>query len=252
MVLRPCRRVVEAEVEDRALPREPVGGVTVAPPERGLEALEHPLARGAGRVERAALDERLERALVRDRRVDALGEVPDRLERAVLLARGDDRARRAVADVLHGVEAEADLALDDGEVALREVDVGRQHLDPHLVARVDVERHAVLRVHHRRDERRHVLARVVRAQPRRAVRDQRVTRRVRLVEGVVLRLLHVLPELLRDAPASCPSARSPRGTSPSATPSASGSSCRSPCADRRPRRARSRRIFFAISRYCSW
>ena len=156
---------------------------------------EHPLPRAG---QRAALDERLERALVDDRRVDALGEVPDRLERAALLARADDRAARELADALHGVEAEADLAADDGEVDLRLVHVGRQHLDPELVARVDVERHAVLRAHHGADQRGHVLARVVRAQPGGAVRDQRVAGGVRLVERVVLRLLHVVPELARD------------------------------------------------------
>ena len=80
----------------------------------------------------------------------------------------------------------------------RRVDVGREHLDPHLVARVDVERHAILRVHHARDQRRHVLARVVRLEPGGAVGDQRVAGGVRLVEGVVLRRLHVLPELVGD------------------------------------------------------
>ena len=73
-------------------------------------------------------------------------------------AGGDDRAARRLADVLHGVEAEADLALDDGEVDLRLVHVRRQHLDAELLARVDVVRHAVLRVHDRGDERGHVLA----------------------------------------------------------------------------------------------
>ena len=75
-----------------------------------------------------------------------------------VLARGDDRAAGRLADALHGVQAEADLAADDGEVDLRLVHVGRQHLDAELVAGVDVERHAVLRVHHRADQRRHVLA----------------------------------------------------------------------------------------------
>ena len=83
---------------------------------------------------------------------------------------------------------------------LRRVDVRRQHLDPHLVARVDVERHAVLRVHDGRDQCRHVLVRVVRLEPGRAVRDERVAGGMRLVERVVLGRLHVLPELLRDRP----------------------------------------------------
>ena len=128
---------------------------------------------------------------------------------AALLARADDRAARELAHALHGVQAEADLAADDGEVDLRLVHVGRQHLDPELVARVDVERHAVLRVHHRADQRGHVLARVVRAQPGGAVRDQRVAGGVRLVERVVLRLLHVVPELARDRRRASPFATAP-------------------------------------------
>src|SRR5207244_5331210 len=73
-----------AEVEDRALAEQLVGLLLLAPRERLLEADEHPAPRRSGRVERAALDERLERALVHDLRVDALGEVPDRRERSAL------------------------------------------------------------------------------------------------------------------------------------------------------------------------
>ena len=83
------RRLVTAQVEDRGLPREPVGRVLLPPRERLLEQDEHP--GGAGRVERAALDQRLERALVHDLRA-TLGEVPDRLERAALVAGRHDRA----------------------------------------------------------------------------------------------------------------------------------------------------------------
>ena len=182
------------EVEDRALAGEPVGLLLLPPADGLLEHLEHALARPG---QRTALHERFEHALVRDHRVDALGEVPDRLERAALVARGDQRLRSALADALDGVQPEPDLAVDDREVDLRLVHVRRQHLDAELVARVDVDRHAVLRRHHGADERRHVLARVVLAQPGGLVGDQRVTRRVRLRERVVGRLLDVLPQLLR-------------------------------------------------------
>ena len=63
--------------------------------ERLLEDGEHPHPRLAGRVERAALDERLERALVDDLRVDALREVPDRVERPVLARARRSPARRS-------------------------------------------------------------------------------------------------------------------------------------------------------------
>jgi hypothetical protein len=90
------------EVEDRALSGEPVRLLALAPRERLLEHLEHPETRVAGRVQRAALDERLERALVARRRVDTFAEVPDRRERPVLLAGADDPARRRLPHVLHG------------------------------------------------------------------------------------------------------------------------------------------------------
>ena len=206
--------LAERAVEDRCLPREPVGRDPLPVPERGVERGEHAHPARAGRVERAALHERLERPLVQDLRVDALGELPDRLERPALGAHADDRLGRCLAHVLDGVQPEVDDALDDGEVLLRRVDVRRQHVDAHLAARVDVEGHAVLRVHHRGDERGHVLLRVVRLEPRRAIRDERVAGRMCLVEGVVLRRLHVLPELLGDAPARPCSPHSPRGTCP--------------------------------------
>jgi hypothetical protein len=92
-----CRRIaprVVAEVEDRALAKQLVGLLLLSPGERLFEAFEHPAPRRAGRIERAALDERLERPLVDGLRVDALGEVPDRRECPALLARPHDRAAR--------------------------------------------------------------------------------------------------------------------------------------------------------------
>src|SRR5262245_62906512 len=95
-------------VKDGALAGEPVGLLLPAPRERGLERLPHAAPSRARRVERAALDERLERALVHELRVDALAEVPDGREEPALLPRGDDRANGALAHVLHRVQAEAD------------------------------------------------------------------------------------------------------------------------------------------------
>ena len=75
-----------------------------------------------------------------------------------------------------------DLPRDD-EAVVGGVDVGRQHLDPHLLAAVDEERDLVLGRHHRGDHRRHVLGRVVRLQVGGAVGDQRVAGGVGLVEA---------------------------------------------------------------------
>ena len=163
---------------------------------RQRQHLEHAAARVAGAVERAAADERLEHALVGHLRVDAGAEVEDRLEAPALVPRRDDRLDGADPDALHGVHAEADLALDHGEPDDAGVDVRRQHLDAHLVALVDVERHLVLGVHDARDQGRHVLDRVVGLEPGGAVADHRVAGGVALVERVVAGGLEVRPHLV--------------------------------------------------------
>ena len=124
---------------------------------------------------------RLERALVENLRVDALGELPDRLERPSLGTDADDRVRSGLPDVLDRVQPEVDDALHDREVRLRRVHVGRQHLDSHVAAGVDVEgtRSFVFMT----DEMSaHVLPRGGSAEPRRPVGDERVARRVRLLK----------------------------------------------------------------------
>ena len=75
------------QVEDRALAHLRVLLGALAGGLRGVQHVEHPAARGAGGLERAALDQRLDRALVHRAAVDALAEVPDARERAVLAAR---------------------------------------------------------------------------------------------------------------------------------------------------------------------
>ena len=167
-----------AEVEDRALAGEPVGLLRGRPrraPRRARRACpfrESPVESSAPHLtsdSSARLFTTCGSTRSVKSQIDANG--------PALLARGDDRARRRVADVLDRVQAEADLALDDREVALGLVHVRRQHLDPHLVAGVHVERHAVLRVHHGRDQRGHVLARVVRAAATRCGRRSARSRR---------------------------------------------------------------------------
>src|SRR4051794_19125669 len=103
----------EAEVEDRALPDLRVLLGLLAGRLGLLQHRQHALARRAGRAERAALDERFDRLLVDGTTVDALAEVPDRGERSALFACALDRLDGREADALHGVEPEADLAVDD-------------------------------------------------------------------------------------------------------------------------------------------
>jgi len=75
---------------------------------------EHSLAAVSGRAESAALDQRLDRALVDSTRVDAFAELPQRSERPVRTRRLD-RLDSRVADALDGIEAESDVALGDDE-----------------------------------------------------------------------------------------------------------------------------------------
>ncbi len=75
------RRLALAEVEDRALAELRVLLRLLAGRLRRRQRLEHPLAGGPGRVERAALDQAFDRAFVDRAGVDPLAEVPDRGDR---------------------------------------------------------------------------------------------------------------------------------------------------------------------------
>src|SRR5262249_46213239 len=106
------------EVEDRPLADLRVELGLLAGCLCAFEHREHALARRAGRPERAALDERLDRLLVDGPRVDPCAEVPQRLERPAAVASRLDRLDRGVADALDRVEAEADVAVDDDELVV--------------------------------------------------------------------------------------------------------------------------------------
>ena len=71
--------------------------------------------------------------------------------------------------------------------------IGREHLDTHAPACRDKERDLVLGVHHRGDEGRHVLRRIVRLQICSLVADQGVACCMGFIEGVVACLLGVVP-----------------------------------------------------------
>src|SRR6266446_2066846 len=100
-LLRADRDVLELLLlaEERALPEQTVR-LRPCPARQGrLQRIEHSLPRCTGRVQRTALHQRLERALVRGLRIDALAELPDRAEAAALLPRADDRARCGLPDI---------------------------------------------------------------------------------------------------------------------------------------------------------
>src|SRR3954468_13768004 len=134
------RRTLITQIEDGSLTQL---GILLNLAARSLclgKDFQHPRTRGTGRVEGTALDERLDRLLVDATAVDALAEIPDRDDRPARLARLDDGVDSRGADVLYGVEPEADVAFHDHEVVTRLVHVGRQHLDSHFLAARDEER----------------------------------------------------------------------------------------------------------------
>src|SRR5439155_110088 len=76
-------------------------------------------------VGRAALDERLEDALVAALKVTAPAEVVERAESPAILARLDDALDRTLPDVLDRAETEADPLARDRESEIRLIHVGR-------------------------------------------------------------------------------------------------------------------------------
>jgi len=151
-------------------------------------------------VHRAGMDQRFQRALVEAGGIHPLAEIQQVGERSVGRARSHDRLAGALAYALHRAQAVADrLWLGRLEHVGRGVDVRRQHREaqrPRLVEEAD---HLVGVVHVRGQHRGHELRRVVHLQPRGLVGDQRVRRRVRLVEAVLGELLHQVEDLRRRA-----------------------------------------------------
>ena len=98
------------------------------------------------RVERAGLDQRFDRRPARAGGIDPLAEVEQVLERPALAAGGDDRLARAAAAALDRRQAELNLAVGHGEIDVRAVHVGRQHLDPHPLAIFHVLDQRILRL----------------------------------------------------------------------------------------------------------
>ena len=134
----------------------------------GRHRVHHPLVHGqklaaveAHRVERARLDEALERAAAELLVIQPLAEVHERLVRPVLLALAGQAAHEGAADVLDGGQAKADVLARDRKAVLRAVDVGRQHADAHLLGLGDVLGHLARHVEHRGQKRRHILARIM-------------------------------------------------------------------------------------------
>ena len=136
-------------------------------------------------------------AAVEQARIDAFGEIVQRLERPLRLALRDQRFHRLLADALERAQGVANLAVLDREGRLARVDAGRQALDlapahvldeqGELVGQRDVE------AHRRRVE----FGPVMRLQPGRVIGDERVSGGVRLVEAVAGELVDQVEQLGR-------------------------------------------------------
>ena len=172
------------------------------------------LSRAAEAVERAGLDQVLDRPLVHILPVGPRNEVADRRVRAALLPLLDECIDDAAADRLDRVQAAADRVILrkrrvarglpcifhtlGREAALALIDGRRQDL---YAARATV--HQIFRafsgvVDDRRHERRHVLDRIIALQIGRLHRDDGVRRRVRLVERVLREVRHLVVDVARD------------------------------------------------------
>ena len=156
-------------------------------------------------VERATLDQRLDRALVERLDLDPLDEIDERLEGATLVPGSENLLDDALTDVPDRRHSEDDAARGGApllaclgvgatvpvgvghrrEVHFRPVDVGHLDVDAHEAALVEIHRCGLELALHRRQQCRQVLDRMVRLEVGDLVRHIAVAVGVRLVEGVV-------------------------------------------------------------------
>ena len=148
-------------------------------------------------VERPCQRKVLHRLAVAGLQVHALEEVEDIFELTVLLALRDDGFYGTFAYALDAAQAETDVALVvDGEVHLRLVHIGLQHLYAHRLALVHELRYLLDVVFRHGEVGSEELRGVVRLEVCRLVGYPRVAGSVRLVERIRGELLPVAPNLL--------------------------------------------------------
>src|ERR1039458_8751679 len=86
------------------------------------------------RIQRSALDQRLQYSLVEQPKIDVLAELVNRLETSQLLPRCDNRLNRIASDVLHRRQPKANGLSMRREVRIRHVDVRRFDRNAHFAA----------------------------------------------------------------------------------------------------------------------
>ena len=138
----------------------------------------------------------LERRLVDGVAGDAFGEIKDRLELG-LSPRLEDPIYDLASESLDGLQAIPDLVVDNRELLLRGVDVGRLELDVHAPALLEIFDNLVGIVHLAGHHCGHEFSRVVRLEVGCLVAQDRVSGGVGLVEPVAREFFDEVVDLLR-------------------------------------------------------
>src|SRR6187455_3311118 len=89
-------------------------------------------------IESPGFDQAFNHPLVDDAQIHLFTEIKNRVESTVLLARLQNRTNGVFAHILDGEKSEAYIGPGGREVELADVDVGRENLDAHIAAFVDV------------------------------------------------------------------------------------------------------------------
>ena len=163
--------------------------------ERGADRGQQVCAAFIDRVERACANQRLDRAAIDAAFVDTPAEI-EQIAKRTCLPRHDNCLDRGLAGAFDGAQAIAHVfVVDRLETVARLVDVGRQHGKPKRDRIVVQVAHLVGVVHHQRQVRRHECRGMMRLEIRGLIRDQRISRGVRLVEAVARELFHQIEKL---------------------------------------------------------
>ncbi len=139
-------------------------------------------------VQRAALDQVLQRALVEIAAVEPLAQIFQALEASAALPLPHHQADKPAADIFHRRQAEADPFLHHGELILRLIDIRRQYGNPHTFAFGNIFRNFGRTVQHGGHQRRHILPGKMAFQIRRLIRHQRIAHGMRLIERIVCKV----------------------------------------------------------------
>ena len=158
------------------------------------------LLRGDQRIAGAGLHQRFEHALVGEAQVELFAQ---RMQRrnpcrpAACALRGSTLIAPSPSPLIAVSPKRTPFPLLHREVQLALVDVGRQHRDAAIAALGEVHRELVGVLRFDRQQRRGEVPRIVRLEIRGLIREERVGRRVRLVEAVPGEVLHQLEDLGR-------------------------------------------------------